>query len=127
MGIFKIIAFILSLKSADKLTLASLITSECSICSEEEMYLVGSTVLNRRDNIKFPPTIGGVIVSPRQFSGFNSKWFYPTRETLRVADNLLKGVGRNCEVLYFCQKDIPYAKTIESDMLFELEHHIYSR
>ena len=89
--------------------LASIIMAECSLCSEEEMYLVGSTILNRVDNPDFPNTIKQVVYEPEQYQAKSSPWFEATPKTQKVALNLLIGRGRNKDILYFYRpRDAPY-------------------
>lgn len=79
--------------------LSSIINSECSICSLEEKYLVGSVVLNRVDAKAM--SIYDVLNEENQFGGFRTPMFYPTAETDKVASDLMKGIGRNRKYLYF--------------------------
>lgn len=85
------------------LLLASVIHSECDKCSEEEMYLVGSTVLNRVESPLFPNDLWSVVFSFRQFHGTNNKRMFRTSvKTEMVAEELLTSSRfRNREVLYF--------------------------
>lgn len=92
-----------SYKEASGELLSKLIHSECDKCSEEEMYLIGSTVLNRVDSPLFPNDLWSVIYSFRQFHGTeNEARFKTSPATNIVAFELLFGKkGRNKEVLYF--------------------------
>src|SRR5688500_8154895 len=73
--------------------LSALINSECDICPEFEQYLVGSVVLNRMQNSRWPNTLKEVIEQENQFHGFNTKNYKPSKESSKVARNLLKGIG----------------------------------
>lgn len=88
--------------SPDAEVLASLLNSECSNCSDTEMYLVGSVVINRCESADFPNTVSEVILESGQF--YTKKRFSPTEKTLKVANNLLKGVYVTPDIVYFCTK-----------------------
>lgn len=110
--------------------LAKILTAECSICDEEELLLVGSTVLNRVDSGRFPNTVLEVIQQPKQFSGYQSQWYIPTPRTERIAEKLLSGDGRNYEVLYFHTNDCDcayFANSIKDQIIIKLKYHTYAK
>lgn len=109
--------------------LSKIITSECSICSLEEQYLVGSVVLNRVDHERFPNTVQGVVDQPHQFAGRRTRWFITTPETLRVAQDLLEGRGRDKIVYYFYRRDSPNKKflsNIQKYLVYSKEFHNFA-
>lgn len=109
--------------------LASLINSECSICDRDEMYLIGSTVLNRVDNKNFPNTIKKVIYQRNQYKGASSRNFYKTGLTVEVAKNLLAGRNRECTVLYFYARDGPenkFIKKIKKKIKYSKKFHNFA-
>lgn len=88
-------------QSSDVDLLSRLITSECSVCTTAEKYLVGSVVLNRVDSDRFPNTVGGVVKQSRQFDGYTSKWFIRTAQSDKIARDLLKGKNRLNGIYFF--------------------------
>jgi len=72
--------------------------NENDVC---DMYLVGSTVLNRMEHGRFPTSVDSVISQNGQYDGYLSKRFYRTEVTDSVANDLLCGRNRNCRVLFF--------------------------
>lgn len=96
-----VVSLFLIFTHIDEYLLASIISAECSICPEEEQYLVGSTVLNRVEDSDYPNTMQGVIYEENQFHGVGSRWFKPTSQTRKVARNLMKGEGRDYDVFFF--------------------------
>lgn len=90
----------------NELLLAALINSEADTTDLEDMYLVGSTVLNRVDHHSFPCDIYGVIFDKTQFYGARTKRFIPTQTTIRAVVNL----KRDTQVLYFVRKGIKFNK-----------------
>ncbi len=129
LNVLLILVLTLSIPTDSEL-LASLITSECSICSESEQYLVGSVVLNRVDSKDFPATLKKVIFQDNQFHGSSSKWFTPTEQTTKVADNLLRGEGRYYEILYFYSpskaKNKAFVKRMAKFVKFKKEYHDFA-
>lgn len=115
---------------SDEDHLARILTAECSICNEEELMLVGSTVLNRVDSENFPNTVLEVIQQPNQFHGYKSQWYITTPRSLRAARRLLKGESRNYEVLYFHTNDCPcqeFADSIKDEIIVKLKYHTYAK
>jgi len=76
----------------DQTLLASLIHSECSICSEEEKIEIGMVVLNRIEDSFFPDNLQDVIYQKNQFKGILNKnnLDYSNNEYI-LAKNLLNG------------------------------------
>ena len=71
--------------------LSHVIQAEAGYCSTEMMEGVGSVVLNRVEDDRFPNTIPEVIEQPGQYSTASYLASQePTEEVLRVAKDLLK-------------------------------------
>ena len=87
--------------SHDLIYLSSIINAEADVTDTTDMYLVGSSVLNRRDSEDFPNHIDSVIISKHQYIGYKTKRFIRTATTDTIAAKLLRGVGRNYSVFYF--------------------------
>lgn len=107
--------------------LASIINSEAGICSDVDKYLVGSSVLNRWDGIS---PLREVIAAPHQYNGYKDHNYYPKEENVKIALNLLRGVGRNYEVLYFYNSsatDTSFTRRIEQTrfLIRQTECHKY--
>lgn len=85
----------------DVIALSSIINAEANTKDLRDMYLVGSTVLNRVDEEGFPLSIQEVISDPGQFKGFNSKQYFRSPKSDYIALDLLYGIGRDYCVLYF--------------------------
>jgi len=81
--------------------LSSIIHAEANTKDKGDMYLVGSTVLNRVDDERFPSTIYEVISDKGQYDGFMTKRFKRSPVTDYIAIDLLSGLGRESCVLYF--------------------------
>lgn len=85
----------------NRVYLSALINSEADSTDILDMYLVGSTVLNRVESKDFPSTIDSVITQKTQYSGFDTERFVCTEKSDTVAARLLRGWNRDREVLYF--------------------------
>lgn len=71
--------------------LSRVIQQEAGYCSEEMMKYVGSVVLNRRNDPRFPDTIEGVITQQGQYSTASQlESQEPTQEAINVAMDLLE-------------------------------------
>jgi spore germination cell wall hydrolase CwlJ-like protein len=79
---------------------SSVINSEASPDDIMDMYMVGSTVLNRAENEIFPSCLLDVVFQKGQYDGVH-KNFTTTPASDSVASKLLKGLGRNKDVLFF--------------------------
>lgn len=113
----------------DAIILSKIITAECSICSEDEQYLVGSTVLNRVDDSRYPNSVKGVIMQENQYHGITSQWFVTTTKTLEIAKNLLDGQRRDYDIFFFYARDSPnksFLKKMEPCIKYNMEYHIYA-
>lgn len=113
----------------DQQLLASMITAECSVCCEEEQYLVGSVILNRVDHYDFPNTLEEVINQRGQFDALDSEWFYPTIETEEIANNLLAGYRRDYNVLYFCMPNSPdqrFFRAMQPYITHRMPYHCFA-
>ena len=75
----------------DLYILSHIISAESGNCSENMMIAVGSVVLNRVEDERFPDTIEEVVFQPGQYSPTWNGSFYdePTDEAVEVAEMLL--------------------------------------
>lgn len=75
----------------DLYILSHIISAESGNCSEDMMVAVGSVVLNRVSDERFPDTIEEVVFQPGQYSPTWNGTFYnePTDEAVEVAEMLL--------------------------------------
>lgn len=75
----------------DLYVLSHIISAESGNCSEDMMIAVGSVVLNRVEDERFPNTIEEVVFQPGQYSPTWNGSFYdePTDEAVEVAEMLL--------------------------------------
>lgn len=80
--------------------LSSLINSEADPNDPMDLYLVGSTVLNRAEHEIYPTCIIDVIFQKGQYSGISGN-FNRTPVSDSVATKLLNDIGRNRDVLFF--------------------------
>ena len=110
--------------------LASIITAECSICCQNEQYLVGSTVLNRVDDKDYPNTIKAVLNQPNQYIGRTSRWFTTTPKTCEIAYDLLEGRNRDYGVIYFYARDSPdtnFVQRMQPYVKYDtMQYHLYA-
>lgn len=100
--------------------LARLLESECSICPIWEKKLVGATVLNRMAHKSFPNTLKGVIYQPNQYYIKNIR---PSKESLKIATQLLINNYRNRKVLYFYQPGVKFKR---KNILIKTKYHNYT-
>ena len=71
--------------------LSRVIQAESGYCSEEMMQYVGSVVLNRVKDKRFPDSIEEVVLQPGQYSTASYlETQEPTEEVLKVAKDLLE-------------------------------------
>ncbi len=108
---------------SDREILAAVINSECSSCPITELYLIGSVVINRVYDNRFPNTVGGVVFQAGQFQATQSSHFFSTEKTLFVADHLISGLYRIPDIVYFCTltcEDMPMNKVTITG-----KHHLY--
>lgn len=80
--------------------LSSIINAEADTEDPMDMYLIGSTVLNRVEHELFPTCVIDVVFQKRQYNGIAGN-FNRTAVTDTVASRLLYGQGRNKDVLFF--------------------------
>lgn len=76
----------------DFYVLSHIISAEAGNCQEEMMIGVGSVVLNRVADDRFPDTIKEVVFDPGQYSPTWNGTYYnePTEEAVEVAEMLLE-------------------------------------
>ena len=82
--------------NADEILLARLIYAEASATSEEDMYAVGTVVMNRVDDSRFPNTLEAVIYQKGQYSctfnGGSKKFNAETPDRVKeIAREILEG------------------------------------
>jgi len=87
--------------SNDIMYLSSIINAEADPYDTTDMYLIGSTVLNRMDNNNFPGDLDSVVTQRGQYHGYKTKSFVRTKLTDSIAARLLRCENRNFDVLYF--------------------------
>ena len=83
--------------------LSHIIQAEAGYCSTEMMEGVGSVVLNRVADERFPDTVQGVIEQPGQYTPMSNGMFWnePTEEAIEVAEDLLtNGSKFPADVIY---------------------------
>ncbi len=113
--------------------LSSIINAEADTTDRRDMYLVGSTVINRVGLVGFSSSIDSVITADNQYKGFNTKRFVRTETTDTVAARLLRGLGRNCCVVYFVNpknvKDEQFIQLLKKKQLIAktYNHKFYGR
>lgn len=76
----------------DLYVLSHIISAEAGNCGKDMMIGVGSVVLNRVDDERFPDTIEEVVFQPGQYAPTWNWAFYnePTDEAVEVAEMLLE-------------------------------------
>jgi len=118
-----------TLPESDIELLSKLITSECGICPTEEKYLVGSVVLNRLEDDKFPNSVEGVISQNRQFDGYLTNQFVRSLESDKVAKNLALGENKTPHIFYFVREDLSNNKKfinfIKSGPFIKAKYHTF--
>lgn len=82
----------MSYTDEDLYVLSHIISAEAGNCQEEMMIGVGSVVLNRVADDRFPDTIKEVVFDPGQYSPTWNGTYYnePTEEAVEVAEMLLE-------------------------------------
>jgi hypothetical protein len=125
--LFPLYLYAPGVRFCEVLTLSSIINAECGICPEDEKYLVGSVVLNRRDSPVYANNIQGVVAQRRQFDGFESEHYYPS--DLDIAYNLILGVNRNREVMYFYRDDAnhTFKRQMRDRVIIRKKFHNYAK
>lgn len=103
----------------DLYVLSHIISAEAGNCSEEMMIGVGSVVLNRVKDERFPGTIEEVVFQAGQYSPTwnGTFWNEPTADAVEVAEMLLTD-GSDWDESIVWQAEFPQGngiyKTIES-------------
>lgn len=103
----------------DLYVLSHIISAEAGNCSEEMMISVGSVVLNRVADDRFPDTIEEVVFAPGQYSPTWNGAYYaePTEGAMDVAQMLLEE-GSQIDASVVWQAEFPQGtgiyETIES-------------
>ena len=114
----------------DTLHLASIINAECGICDESEKRKTGSVVLNRVDSESFPDDIFCVITDDNQFNGYYTGNYNPCSSCLRIAKELMKGIGRADSILYFWNPkmttDTNFLNQMQGRILYKEKYHFYA-
>jgi hypothetical protein len=130
-GIMLLFAFIYSIANTKNIValneqeaLSSIINAECSNCSETEMYLVGSVVMNRLCGPDWPKNLIAVINQDKQFQGRNSKQYLTTHVTDKIANDLLNSLYITPDITYFCLKD---SKRPMDIVVIEGQYHYFGK
>lgn len=103
----------------DLYVLSHIISAEAGNCSEDMMLSVGSVVLNRVADDRFPDTIEEVVFQPGQYSPTWNGAYYaePTEGAIEAAKTLLKD-GTQIDASVVWQSNFPQGQgvydTIES-------------
>lgn len=87
----------------DLYVLSHIISAEAGNCGEDMLIAVGSVVLNRVGDERFPDTIKEVVLDPGQYSPTWNGTYYnePTDDALEVAEFLLEnGSQLPADVIY---------------------------
>lgn len=114
-----LMAFTPTYTENDLYVLSHIISAEAGNCSEEMMIGVGSVVLNRVKDERFPGTIEEVVFQAGQYSPTwnGTFWNEPTAEAVEVAEMLLTD-GSDWDESIVWQSNFPQGngiyKTIES-------------
>lgn len=109
--------------------LSRLLNSEADQKDTTDMRMIGSTVLNRLDNDSFPNTLESVINQFGQYSGVGSTQYKRSVLSDSIAAQLLRGEGRNCDVLYFFNYRLDAAPYFvnwlrrDRKLIFKNNHH----
>lgn len=109
--------------------LSRLLNSEADQKDSIDMMMIGSTVLNRLDNDSFPNTLESVINQFGQYSGVGSTQYKRSKLSDNVARKLLRGEGRNYDVLYFFNYRLDAAPYFvnwlrrDRELIFKNNHH----
>ena len=82
--------------------LSGIIYAECGVCDDFEKYLVGSVVINRMSDPRWPNTMKAVVEQEGQFHGLKSVRFEEKQACRDIAINLLGGIGVVPGIYYFC-------------------------
>jgi len=82
------------------IAVSSVINAEADSGDPMDMYMVGSTVLNRAENELFPSCLLDVVFQKGQYDGVH-KNFTTTPVSDSIASKLIVGMGRNRDVLFF--------------------------
>jgi spore germination cell wall hydrolase CwlJ-like protein len=114
----------------DTMHLASIINAECGVCGESEQRKTGSVVLNRVDSELFPHDIFCVITDDNQFGGYYTDNYYPKPSCLKIAKELMKGIGRVDSILYFWNpktiRDTNFLNQMQGRILYKEKYHYYA-
>lgn len=86
--------------SEEEVFLSCIINAEASHSDTVDAYLIGSTVLNRVEDPRFPDCVKDVVFQDGQYDGVRGK-FQRTDFSDTIARRLFNNIGRNCDVLFF--------------------------
>lgn len=100
--------------------LAGIIYAECGICDDYEKYLVGSVVINRIHDGRWPSTMDSVLLQSGQFAGRHTQRFKDKKACQRIAQDLLQGVGVVPGIYFFC-----HGKYCKITPVIRGQHHIF--
>lgn len=116
----------------DQKKLSRLISMEADPTDTLDMYLVGSSVLNRAyRSSNFPSTIDSVIFQYRQYATIDTNYLNKTDPRIdEIVVNLYNGIGRDYNVLYFYNPDIATDTIFKRfcrnrGLLYKTKKHLY--
>ena len=96
--------------------LYKIVYGECSICPNQEKYMIASVVLNRVKSDKWPRTVKEVIMQKNQFQG--KKDTFTFNEVLVVS----RAVSRPLPgIFYFCTHGVNKQKNVK----YKMKYHVF--
>lgn len=103
----------------DLIFLARIINTEASdLCDDEHKQLVGSVVMNRVKDSRFPNTIWNVAYQKGQYTCINDKKFwgqYPSQRSIQAAKNVL---DKN----FYCPSTVVYqSEAIQGKGIYKIK------
>lgn len=119
------ILLFLAVQNADYDLVGRLVAAECSICTEEEMSYVTSTIFNRVVDKDFPDSVEEVIYQPYQFAD-PVEDLRPFERVASVVYTYKNNFLLYPKVLYFCTGEAysPFLYFVK-DGGFKLEYHYF--
>lgn len=114
----------------DETYMAAIIQAEAGGESHDGKLAVGSVVMNRLKSSKFPNTVSGVILAPRQFEPVTTGRFQlilqrgPSSACRAVAREVLEG-ARNTDALFFMTTTLATQKNIFDRTVGTFHDHQY--
>lgn len=115
----------LSVQNADYDLISRLVAAECSICNEQEISYVTSTIFTRVIDEDFPNAVEEVIFQPNQFAT-PVKDIEPFTRVASIVYSFKNNFLLYPKVLYFCTGEAysPFLYFVK-DGGFKLEYHYF--